>query len=676
MSTMERRRCRGVRASRAGYCFALSLVGTSALATHESPFANTDLAFGNDVPVVLSASRLRQPVDESPASITIIDRELIAQSGARSLVDVLLLVPGFQVGYRLRGNPVATYHGVAQRYNAHLQLLIDGRPTYVPLFGGVPWHELPIALQDVERIEVTRAPNAATFGPNSFSTVISVTTREPASYAGWRGSLEGGGNDYASGTLSWHGSLQATDYRFSLQAASDEGYEELPDTSRARLMTFRAVRRLHANDRVTVDVGALQGGHIELDPVEIPEDFAPYEETTNLYAQLVWERARSADDSWRVQYYFNRYDVDDDSEYSVDLGEFLDDEDLIGTPLTVNFDRDTESSRHELELLRTRRLAANHRVVYGLAVRQDSITGRYVFNDTRAHTVDTQRLFGHSEFEPHRKLLLQAGLLAEHNSLAGNAYAPRVSLTFRNTPTQRIRLAYSRGLRTPQPIEEEGEIVFDYQVGDDTTLRDFVIIDDGKSLDPETNDVFDLGYHYTTPDGRFALDAKLSHQRIRGLLSNRRVPVDEDTFDGQARAFENRFDYSWNNLDLELIHRPSPRLQLRAGYAHAFGLDNDIADGELTPIHTLSLFSGFKPVPSVTLSGEFYYVSDWIWSDVRDFRTHIERLDLRAAKRFRAGRLNAEVAVQAELELGTNGDYVERNDVADQYFAKISFRLP
>jgi|GEM_PF-720505 len=658
--------------------FALSLGACSSLnADHQTPFADTLLASGESVPVVLSASRLRQPVDESPASVTIIDRDLIRLSGARSLVDVLMLVPGFLVGYRLRGNPVAAYHGIAQRYNAHLQLIIDGRPTYVPLYGGVPWHEMPIALEDVERIEITRAPNAATFGPNSFSTVISVTTREPAVDAGWRGSLEGGGNDYLSGTLTWHGSHEATDYRFTLQGSDNEGYENLPDTARARLLTLRAEQRLNESDRVIFDVGALQGGHIELDPVEIPEDFAPYEETTNLYGQLVWERAYSADDSWRLQYYYNQYDVEDDSEVTVDLGEFLMDPEQVGIPLTARFDRDTESVRHEVELQRTQRISDTHRVAYGFGLRQDTIAGRYVFNDDETHRVDTERLFGHSEFELNPKVLLQGGVLAEHNSLSGTAFAPRASATYRSAPGQRFRLGYSRGLRTPQLIEEEGEIAFDFEVGDETR-RDIVIYEDGKKLDPETNDVYDIGYHYSRKDdGRtLAFDAKLSHQRIRGLLSNRQVPLEEDTYDGLGRAFENRFDYTWNTIDLELDYQASQRLRFRAAYAYSFGIDARIKKFNLTPKHTLALFASYNPVPSVSLSSEFYYVSEWKWGDEPKFLTNIERLDLRVAKRLSFRGVDAEVSLQAELELGENADYVERNDVRDQYFAKVAFRLP
>ena len=96
---------------------------------------------------------------------------------------------------------------------------------------------------------------------------------------------------------------------------------------------------------------------------------------------------------------------------------------------------------------------------------------------------------------------------------------------------------------------------------------------------------------------------------------------------------------------------------------------------DLTPRHTLSLFGALRVTPATTLAAELYLVDEWTWDDVRD-DTRIERLDLRAAHDFRLGRLDATLALQAELALGENVDYLERNEVEDRYFAKLSVRLP
>lgn len=46
-------------------------------------------------------------------------------------------------------------------------MLIDGRSVYRPGLASVDWSDLPLALQDVERIEVFRGPNTVSYGANA-----------------------------------------------------------------------------------------------------------------------------------------------------------------------------------------------------------------------------------------------------------------------------------------------------------------------------------------------------------------------------------------------------------------------------------------------------------------------------------------------------------------------------
>ena len=68
--------------------------------------------FLTDMPIVLSVSRLPQRLDETPGTVTVMDREMIQLSGARDIVDLLRLVPGFQVSTSFESSaPVVSYHG-------------------------------------------------------------------------------------------------------------------------------------------------------------------------------------------------------------------------------------------------------------------------------------------------------------------------------------------------------------------------------------------------------------------------------------------------------------------------------------------------------------------------------------------------------------------------------------
>ncbi len=132
----------------------------AALAQSNNGLSEAD--FLAELPVVLSASRLTQPLSEAPGAVTVIDRELIAASGAREIADLFRLVPGFQVSYAGGANPVVTYHGLSGQFSRRMQVLVDGRSLYSPSFvGGVDWNHIGIAIEDIERIEVVRGTNTA-----------------------------------------------------------------------------------------------------------------------------------------------------------------------------------------------------------------------------------------------------------------------------------------------------------------------------------------------------------------------------------------------------------------------------------------------------------------------------------------------------------------------------------
>ena len=150
-----------------------------------SPVFAVDDELFFDMPVVLSANRLEQSVANAAVSISILDRETIEASGARTIPEVLRLIPGMQVGFSGNefGNEpqyVVAYHGNSDQYSKQMQVLIDGRSIYDPFLGGINWKAIPVNLNDIERIEVSRGPNLATYGSNSFQAAINIITRTAA----------------------------------------------------------------------------------------------------------------------------------------------------------------------------------------------------------------------------------------------------------------------------------------------------------------------------------------------------------------------------------------------------------------------------------------------------------------------------------------------------------------
>ena len=162
---------------------ALLMPQVQAPATAQTP---VEQDFFADSPLILTASRLSKPLLESPASVSVITRQTIESSGVRELADLFRLVPGFVVGYHSGHAPVVTYHGLGQEFGRQIQVLIDGRSVFIPSFGGVPWSNLPLLIEDIERIEVIRGPNAVTYGANAFLATVNIITRHAAEDRGLR----------------------------------------------------------------------------------------------------------------------------------------------------------------------------------------------------------------------------------------------------------------------------------------------------------------------------------------------------------------------------------------------------------------------------------------------------------------------------------------------------------
>jgi outer membrane receptor protein involved in Fe transport len=138
-------------------------------------------------PVVVSASRVEQRLRDIPANVTVITREEIAQSPARTVDDLLRQIPGFSLFRRsssLVTHPTTqgvSLRGIGPSGVSRTLVLLDGVPLNDPFGGWVYWSKVP--LESVERIEVTRGGGSGVYGNYALGGVISIITRRPEARA-------------------------------------------------------------------------------------------------------------------------------------------------------------------------------------------------------------------------------------------------------------------------------------------------------------------------------------------------------------------------------------------------------------------------------------------------------------------------------------------------------------
>lgn len=216
---------------------ALVVAIASTLIVANSQAADEDIFF-SELPVVASVSRLPQPLSEAPGAVTVIDRDMIRTSGARNFADLLRLVPGFQVTPPNQDSAVVSYHGLSnEEYTPRVQVLIDGRSQYSPLFkSGVNWNLLPVVLENIDRIEVMRGSNTVSYGSNAYLGVVNIITLDASQTQGWMLAANHGNASVRDETIRWGGKAANADVRMTYRQLSDDGFRKMFEAAWAGLI--------------------------------------------------------------------------------------------------------------------------------------------------------------------------------------------------------------------------------------------------------------------------------------------------------------------------------------------------------------------------------------------------------------------------------------------------------
>jgi outer membrane receptor protein involved in Fe transport len=155
--------------------------------------AATDDVSTTNEQVVVTATRLDdKPVPKSdvPASVTILDRERIAASGARNLQDLLALEAGVSLIDQVGNDVQKTLDLRGFSGGKGVAVFVDGARLNDPRNNSVALEQIP--LEGVERVEITRGPAAALAGGGAEAGVVRVVTR--------RGTTPGASLSVSAGT--------------------------------------------------------------------------------------------------------------------------------------------------------------------------------------------------------------------------------------------------------------------------------------------------------------------------------------------------------------------------------------------------------------------------------------------------------------------------------------------
>ena len=644
------RKSLGPTAARLRRCAALlaALWSFSSAAQERPTLALTEDAFLTDLPVVLSVSRLAQPLPDAPAATTVIDRELIRLSGFRDIADLLRLAPGFNVGHASGNRPVVAYHGLSDGFPRALQVLVDGRSVYTPAIGGVNWDYLPLAIDDIERIEIIRGPNAVTYGANAFFGVVNIITRHPAQDQGTAATVVAGDHSQGELLLRHGGRVGNLDYHFTLGYRENNGFPDLPDTSRARLFTFRGDYSLGLTDQLQFQFGANSGPREQGTAGSRTDPPRPRDVTAS-FVQLRWQRTLSAGEEISLQYYYN-YE-DENERFPVPLPAPF-------QPLAVSFDK--RATRSNLEFQHILSPRQDLRLVWGIEAREDRVNSQTFFNSPDDQTSRLARLFANGEWRATDRLVVNAGAMFEHYQDMGSQTSPRLFFNYQLDPDHTLRAGASRAYRVPQLFEERADVAFSQ--GPFILDRTYF---NAHPLQPEKVNSREIGYLGRFLENRLVADLRLYRDDVYNLIfaNLEALPPPGDLTDNRAFTFRQANPVRVQGLETQLRYRADNGFRLTLAHAamRAKSANNVTPWAGSVPDSTLSALAAMPVAEDMQATVGYYRVRGLEWLGEGDVVPGYSRVDLGLHYAFRLGKSRGSLAAVVQNAFGGYNDF--RNDV-------------
>ena len=383
--------------------------------------------------VVVTGSKVETSRKLVPMSVSQITRTNIENSGPLNILTTLnTYVPGIFVTERnILGFGVSTggagsisIRGIGNSPNTGVLVLIDGHPQYQGIFGH-PLSDAYVAT-DVEKVEIIRGPGSILYGSNAMGGVINILTRQNDK-EGWSGNA---GASYGSyHTQKYYGTLGYKKQKISAFASVNH---DQTDGIRANTdfninngyskIGYEFSQQLHVTaDFSLADFNANDNGTI-YDPAPFNIDIQRGK--TSLSVENNFATFQGA---FKIYHNFGTHDLSD-GWHSTDRTSGL-------------------------MFYQTFKLIPRNAITLGSDFKQFGGLANRGMAANQLKTVNEFALYGYTQQQLLKKLILSAGLRWENNSNYGNEFIPMGGINYNPTATTTLKGSVSKGFRSPTIME-------------------------------------------------------------------------------------------------------------------------------------------------------------------------------------------------------------------------------
>lgn len=172
--------------------------------------------------VVITASRITEPLAEVTSEAIIITKEEIEKMNAHFVTEVLRTIPGIYVKQSGGPGKQASVFLETSTKSGDLLVMIDGIKVNSPTTGGFDFSSLSV--DEIERIEIVKGPQSTLYGSEAMAGVINIITKKGRGKPKINLSLESGSYGTYKPGLNLAGGTDKIDYRITTFYYKTDGF--------------------------------------------------------------------------------------------------------------------------------------------------------------------------------------------------------------------------------------------------------------------------------------------------------------------------------------------------------------------------------------------------------------------------------------------------------------------
>ncbi|MBW1679622.1 MAG: TonB-dependent receptor [Deltaproteobacteria bacterium] len=474
-------------------------------------------------PVLVTASRIPTKLSKKTRSISTITDKEIESMPVNSVPELLNYLAGIDMRQR---NLYGVQADASIRGSSFDQvlILIDGINFNDPQTGHLSL-DLPLALEDIERIEVLRGHGSSLYGANAFGGVINIITKKPASKRLTQIKASTGSSETYRANFSHTVNLSKFDTRLSLEKEKSNGYRSGTDFDHWGIFSNSTV----AFPKSLLDLSlGFKDKKFGADSFYVP--FSSQERTKTKFGTV------------KFQYEgIKNFTIEPKIYYREHYDKFI-----LKRENPALYTNCHKNYKYGGEITCYISLNSWGDMVFGGEMGEEKIRSHGIRQGSRADALGRHRRQNHAIYteyrSPFESFWVNVGGRFDHNSHYGDEFSPSLSLGWRFSDSFKLRFSLGRSFRAPtftdlyyrDPIKRgnpdlKPEQAWSYELGGDFNLKPWMQGSITLFMRDEDDLIDWVGLKSEPDNNRIYYVKNISEVKVKGVESELKLKIGKST---------------------------------------------------------------------------------------------------------------------------------------------------